>query len=118
MMRTGHAAATALMAASLAATAGTAGAQEAGDAEDAVERGRTLAQEYCVACHDISADGAFKTYPPSFASIAVFRSDDQIRGRIIFPPSHSTMPQIGYLLEPESVRDLVAYIRSLERPME
>ncbi|MEQ8966318.1 MAG: cytochrome c [Azospirillaceae bacterium] len=117
-MRIGHAVATALLAAGLAAAAGAAGAQEAGDADDAVDHGRELAQEYCVACHDISADGAFKTYPPSFASIAVFRSDDQIRGRIIFPPSHSTMPQIGYLLEPESVRDLVAFIRSLEQPVE
>ena len=66
-------------------------------------------------CHNVEPGGPFKLHPPSFASIAVFRSDDQIFGRIMFPPLHSSMPQIGYFLTPDNVEHLVAYIRSLEK---
>ncbi len=77
--------------------------------------GATLAQEYCTRCHNVEPGGPLKMHPPSFASIAVFRSDDQIFGRIMFPPLHSSMPQIGYFLTPDNVEHLVAYIRSLEK---
>ena len=76
--------------------------------------GRKLATESCIRCHDVSMDGRFKQYPPSFASIAVYRSSDQILGRIVYPPLHSSMPKIGYLLTPSNIDDLVAYIASLE----
>ncbi len=76
--------------------------------------GASLARQKCARCHDVEPDGAFKLYPPSFASIAVFRSDEQIFGRIMFPPLHSSMPQIGYFLTPDNVEHLVAYIVSLE----
>ncbi len=76
--------------------------------------GEEIARESCVRCHDVDADGPFKEHPPSFAAIAVYRSDDQIHGRIVFPPPHSSMPQLGYMLSPDNIEDLVAYIRSLE----
>lgn len=84
-------------------------------AEGDADAGRMLAEKYCVRCHDISKDGAFKTYPPSFASIAAFRDRDQIRSRILFPQLHAPMPQMGYLLDHEGIDDLAAYVISLER---
>ena len=88
--------------------------QASGALADDPEKGQELAQQWCTRCHDIEADGAFKEYPPSFASIAVFRSSDQIYGRIMFPPLHANMPEVGYILTPGNVDDLVSYILSLE----
>ncbi len=77
--------------------------------------GLELAQDYCVRCHDITPAGAFKTFPPSFASIAAFRDASQIEARIWFQPLHSTMPRGELFLSPQNVADLVAFIQSLER---
>ncbi len=83
-------------------------------AEGDATRGAEIAEEMCAQCHDIGPSGAFKTYPPSFASIAVFRADDQIYGRILFPQLHSVMPQMAGTLSSGDVANLVAYIRALE----
>lgn len=86
-------------------------------AEDAVERGEVLAAKHCALCHDITAEGADKLFPPSFASIAGFRSPEQIYARIVFPVMHSGMPEAAfYLLGRTEIADLVAYIVSLDRP--
>lgn len=53
-------------------------------------------------------------HPPSFASIARFRPEEQIVARIWFPPLHGQMPQMFEMLRPEIVADLAAYILSLE----
>lgn len=76
--------------------------------------GERIARESCVRCHHVEPNGPFKQHPPSFAAIAVYRSEDQIYGRIVFPPLHAGMPEIGYMLTPDNVKHLVAYIRSLE----
>lgn len=79
-------------------------------------QGEELATEHCARCHDVSADGVFKQYPPSFASIAAYRSEDQIHARIVFPALHTGMPEVGlYLLGAQGIDDLVAYIMSLEQ---
>ena len=96
----------------LAVMAGAAGAA----AEADVAEGAALAREICVRCHNVEPGGPFKLHPPSFAAIAVYRSDEQVFGRIMFPPLHSGMPQVGYRLTPDNVAHLVAYIRSLEAP--
>lgn len=83
-------------------------------AEGDVATGEEIARESCVRCHNVETGGPFKENPPSFAAIAVYRSDDQIYGRIMFPPLHAAMPQLGYMLTPDNVDHLVAYIRSLE----
>lgn len=82
-------------------------------AADAAE-GLALAEEYCVRCHDVTPDGAAKTYPPSFASIAWFRDEDQIRARILFPNLHGSMPVWSNWLTTDEVDSLVAYIVTLE----
>lgn len=84
-------------------------AQSPGEAE----AGGLLAEQYCARCHDVGPDGAFKQMPPSFAAIAVYRGDDQIWNRIMFPV-HTGMPQMWEFLEPENVGHVTAYIRSLE----
>ena len=85
-------------------------------AEGDVVKGQALAREFCARCHNVEADGPFNRHPPSFAAIAVYRSDEQIFGRTMFPPLHSAMPQLAYSLSPDNVQHLVAYIRSLEKP--
>ena len=81
---------------------------------DMIAEGRELAQEWCSKCHNIEAGGPFKLHPPSFASIAVYRSAEQIYGRIITPPVHSSMPQVAYVLTTENLEVLSSYIQSLE----
>jgi len=82
----------------------------AGDAK----MGEELARELCIQCHDIGPGGMFKRYPPSFASIAVYRSRKQIYGRMVFAPLHGNMPPLTHRLTPKNVENLVAYIVSLE----
>ena len=84
-------------------------------AQDAA-RGAELAAEHCALCHDVTAEGAAKLYPPSFASIAGFRTPEQIYARIVFPAMHSGMPEVAfYLLGKDEIRNIVAYIVSLEK---
>lgn len=79
-------------------------------------KGATLAGQHCALCHDISPEGAAKQFPPSFASIAGFRSLEQIYARIVFPTMHSGMPEVAfYLLGKEEIEAIMAYIASLER---
>ena len=76
--------------------------------------GEKLARETCARCHNVEPKGPFKQHPPSFAAIAVYRSEQQIFGRIVFPPLHSAMPQVADILTPDNIEHLVAYIKSLE----
>ncbi len=79
-----------------------------------IAEGKKLAQEWCSKCHNIEAGGPFKLYPPSFASIAVYRSPEQIYARIITPHVHSSMPQVAYVLTSDNLELLGRYIQSLE----
>lgn len=74
-------------------------------------RGQELARQWCSECHDVEPGGGFKQTPPSFASIAVYRSPEHIRANILFP--HEGMPELAQVFGLE-VDDLVAYIVSLE----
>jgi hypothetical protein len=80
-----------------------------------IVEGKLAARKSCVFCHNIEENGPFKQNPPSFAAIAVYRSDNQIRNRIFYPDVHSGMrKQLGFVFSVDTVEDLVAYIRSLE----
>jgi mono/diheme cytochrome c family protein len=81
-------------------------------AEGDPEAGHQLAIEWCSRCHDTEPGGRMKEDPPSFAAIAIYRSADQIRGKIIAP--HIGMPEYGLILGLD-VDDLTAYIVSLEK---
>ncbi len=88
--------------------AGMASAQE-GNAT----MGRQIAEEYCVSCHMVDPGGPFKQDPPSFAAIAIYRSPDQIRARIV-QPIHADMPRYSEYMIGGNIDDMVAYIASLE----
>jgi mono/diheme cytochrome c family protein len=91
--------------------AGIALAQSPVHAQGDPEVGQNLAADWCSRCHDIGRQGQMKQDPPSFAAIAVYRSPDQIRDKIIAP--HVAMPEVAQVLD-LNVDDLVAYITSLE----
>ena len=78
-----------------------------------VEMGRDIAYEYCVACHDVGPNGAFKQDPPSFTAIAIYRTEEQIRVHIL-RPFHDDMPKYKDYMIGENIDDMVAYIASLE----
>ena len=77
----------------------------------AVERGAEISGEWCARCHNIAPGGAMKEDPPSFAAIAVYRSEQQMRSAMLAP--HIGMPPLASILGLET-DDLVAYIISLE----
>lgn len=97
-----------LIAAGLVLAFGPAGTAAA---ETAVERGAALSTEWCARCHDVEPGGVMKEEPPSFAAIAVYRSEGQMRDAMVAP--HLGMPPLVEVLGLET-DDLIAYITSLE----
>jgi mono/diheme cytochrome c family protein len=87
-----------------------------GFAGDAV-KGHDIAAASCARCHVIEKGGAFKLMPPSFQSIAIYRTADDIWQRILSPNPHSSMPDTQWTLTPDQIQDLVAYITSLDVPV-
>jgi mono/diheme cytochrome c family protein len=87
--------------------AGTAAAQD-GDAE----RGRDLAQTWCVLCHVVAPDGEGTDVGPAFAAIAG-KEPGVLRAWIIVP--HAGMPRLD--LSETQIDDVLAYIQSL-RPQQ
>ena len=85
-------------------------------AEGDVTEGEKLAREICSRCHNVEPGGPFKEYPPSLASIAVFRTAEDIRWKIMAPPLHSGMPRLVelFFISPDNIDDVIAYIASLE----
>lgn len=78
-----------------------------------VTMGKNIADEYCSECHNVWPNGPFKQDPPSFAAIAKYRSQEQIRQRIVSPGSHE-MPRYTEYMIAGNIDDMVAYIVSLE----
>ena len=110
-MRTGaRALAACLLSMAPVLVAPAAGHLEGGDAA----MGEQLAREVCARCHNVEPGGPYKLDPPSFAAISVYRSKEQIFGRVMYPPLHTGMPLLGHRLNPENLRHLIAYIASLE----
>ncbi len=88
----------------IAATTAAASAQDA-------DRGRELAERWCVTCHVIGPNVAGGDAGPAFESVA--NRDGQTLGGILawlFEP-HPPMPDL--LLSPFDYRDLAAYVMSL-----
>jgi mono/diheme cytochrome c family protein len=88
-------------------------AQEAGDAR----AGLLLAREVCASCHAIISGQPSSPNPqaPSFARIARVPGMTSTALTVALQTSHKTMSNI--MLEPKDLRDVIAYITSLqERP--
>ena len=88
-------------------------AQEAGDPR----AGLTLAREVCAACHAVRGGQTSSPEPeaPTFGQIANVPGMTPLALTVALQTSHATMPNI--MLQPDELRDVVAYITSLrDRP--
>ena len=81
-------------------------------------KGQAIAEAQCARCHDVAKGGAFKKMPPSFQSIAIYRTKPDIWSRIIAPSPHAAMPDMTWTLTAEQVQDVLAYILSLDQPVQ
>ena len=85
-------------------------------AQDAdVEAGAAYAKEVCAACHAVLPHENLSPLPqaPTFQSVADTPGMTELALTVWLQSSHPTMPNI--ILEPDDMRNVVAYIRSLER---
>ena len=78
------------------------------------DKGYQVAKERCASCHNIEKGGAFKQRPSSFQAIATYRTMDDIWARIVAPSPHAGMPEVIWVISPDDVQDIVAYITSLD----
>ena len=85
-------------------------AQETGDAR----AGLSIARESCASCHAILAGETRSPNPsvPSFERIARVPGMTPLALTVALQTSHKTMPNI--MLEQRELRDVIAYITSLQ----
>ena len=81
-------------------------------------KGQAIAEAQCARCHEVAKGGAFKQMPPSFQSIAIYRTKPDIWSRIIAPSPHAAMPDMTWTLTADEVQDVMAYILSLDQPVQ
>ncbi len=85
-------------------------------AQDAdIEAGAAYANKVCAACHAVLPDEQVSPLPqaPTFQSVANTPGMTEMALTVWLQSSHPTMPNI--VLEPDDMRNVIAYIRSLER---
>jgi mono/diheme cytochrome c family protein len=85
-------------------------------AQDAdIEAGAAYARKVCAACHAVLANEQISPLPqaPTFQSVADTPGMTEMALIVWLQSSHPTMPNI--VLAPDDMRNVVAYIRSLER---
>jgi len=99
-----------LIAAALLVTSHAAKAQEAD-----IEAGGAYAEQVCAACHAVLPNEAFSPLPqaPTFQSVADTPGMTEMALTVWLQSSHPTMPNI--VLKQDDLRNVVAYIRSLEK---
>jgi mono/diheme cytochrome c family protein len=84
-------------------------------AQDAdVEAGAAYAEQVCSPCHAVAANEALSPLPQAtpFQSVADTPGMTELALTVFLQSSHPTMPNI--VLEPDDMRNVVAYIRSLK----
>lgn len=86
-----------------------AGAAKAGEAD----KGRDIAEKWCVACHTVSANTVARDTAPPFSAIARDRSYDRDRLIQVLSDPHPPMPKIH--LSRKQLDDIIAYL-ALLRP--
>jgi mono/diheme cytochrome c family protein len=99
-----------IAAASLLASGYAANAQDAD-----IEAGAAYAQEVCAACHAVLPNEELSPLPqaPTFQSVADTPGMTELALTVWLQSSHPTMPNI--ILKQDDLRNVVAYIRSLEK---
>jgi mono/diheme cytochrome c family protein len=86
------------------------------NAQDAdIAAGATYAEQVCAACHAVLANENMSPLPdaPTFQSVADTPGMTELALTVWLQSSHPTMPNI--VLKQDDLRNVVAYIRSLER---
>ena len=84
-------------------------------AQDAdIEAGAGYAKQVCAACHAVLPNEQISPFAeaPTFQSVADTPGMTELALTVWLQSSHPTMPNI--VLEPDDMRNVVAYIRSLE----
>ena len=87
-----------------------------GHAQDAdIAAGEAYAEKVCAACHAVLANENMSPLPqaPTFQSVADTPGMTELALTVWMQSSHPTMPNI--MLKPDELRNVVAYIRSLDR---
>jgi len=79
-----------------------------------VEAGAAYAEQVCAACHAVLPNEQISPLPqaPTFQSVADTPGMTELALTVWLQSSHPTMPNI--ILKPDDLRNVVAYIRSLE----
>jgi mono/diheme cytochrome c family protein len=88
----------------------------AGHAQEAdIAAGQAYAQKVCAACHAVLANEQISPLAeaPTFQSVADTPGMTELALSVWLQSSHPTMPNI--ILEQDDLRNVVAYIRSLEK---
>ena len=101
-----------LMGFATAVTLALSGAAAAQDAD--VAAGKAYAEQICAACHAVQPgemDSPLYEAPP-FQDVADTPGMTELALSVWLQSSHPTMPNI--ILEPDDMRNVIAYIRSLE----
>jgi mono/diheme cytochrome c family protein len=86
------------------------------NAQDAdIAAGAAYAEQVCAACHAVLANENMSPLPdaPTFQSVADTPGMTELALTVWLQSSHPTMPNI--VLKQDDLRNVVAYIRSLER---
>ena len=84
-------------------------------AQDAdIEAGAAYAEQVCAACHAVMPNEQISPLPqaPTFQSVANTPGMTELALTVWLQSSHPTMPNI--ILKPDDMRNVIAYIRSLE----
>jgi len=102
-----------IMAVAAAALLLSAHAATAQDAD--IAAGAAYAEQVCAACHAVLPGEEFSPLPqaPTFQSVADTPGMTELALTVWLQSSHPTMPNI--VLEQDDLRNVVAYIRSLEK---
>lgn len=98
----------------LAAMLLLAGCQEARAQDADIAAGAAYAKQVCAACHAVLSNQEFSPLPeaPTFESVANTPGMTELALTVWLQSSHPTMPNI--ILKQDDLRNVVAYIRSLE----
>jgi mono/diheme cytochrome c family protein len=90
-------------------------APEASGQQADIEAGAAYAEQVCAACHAVLANEQISPLAeaPTFQSVADTPGMTEMALTVWLQSSHPTMPNI--VLNPDDLRNVVAYIRSLEK---
>jgi len=92
------------------------GSFDAAMAQEAdVEAGAAYAKKVCAPCHAVLPNEQISPLPqaPTFQSVATTPGMNELALSVFLQTSHPTMPNI--ILKPDDLRNVVAYIHSLEK---